>query len=158
MDLDTEADLPSSAAAQRLGSVDFNTALPQKAATPARNPKLDSFEALMDAMDAELHNKKASATSSKRKTPGSSGAAASSRDKPTSNLNVVDETSDDEDADMEAELASLLQRDPADLEDVGQLGLIKNLLASFNSQEGFAGPVSNLAGRLDPKVKLPRDA
>ncbi len=102
----------------------------------------------MDAMDAEL-----------RKIKGVNAHAADAHPTETgTGLNVVDEDDSDEEAAMEAELAALLQRDPQDLEDGGQRGLIKNLLASFNSQEGLPGPVSNLAGRLDPNLKLPRDA
>jgi hypothetical protein len=35
--------------------------------------------------------------------------------------------------------------------------LIRNFLESFKSQAGLSGPVSNLAGRLQPDYKLPRD-
>lgn len=108
----------------------------------------------MDAMDAELHKKKAPTTG---KIPESKG-----------NLSILDEEARnknneplDMDEELEAELNRLLQRDPDEMmEEDGQLpevNLLKNLLSSFDSQQGQAGPVSNLFGRLDPSLKMPRN-
>jgi hypothetical protein len=64
---------------------------------------------------------------------------------------------------MDAELkAALEQDDEADEEGLDVEGnidynLIKNFLESFKSQAGLSGPVSNLAGRLQPGWGLPRD-
>ena len=73
----------------------------------------------------------------------------------------------EEDADiettMDAELKAALEQDDEDEEeDLGAEGnidynLIKNFLDSFKSQAGLSGPVSNLAGRLQPGWGLPRD-
>ena len=72
----------------------------------------------------------------------------------------------DIDAAMDAELKALLEREGLgdDSDDDGEemdtgidYNLIKNFLESFKSQAGLSGPVSNLAGRLQPDFKLPRD-
>ena len=104
----------------------------------------------MDAMDKELHKAKTDIRGGSAATPAAAKAGFS----------VVDEEADGGtlDADLDAELASLLKRD--DTDDMGgpeQFNLLKNLLQSFDSQQGMAGPVSNLAGRLAPDVQLPRD-
>lgn len=114
---------------------------------PQKNPKLDSFEALMNAMDGALEQAK-SQTQQNQKT------AATGKSKATDPDDAALEGG------MDAELAELLKHDPDDEDDhlnPSQYNLLKNLLASFDSQEGAAGPVSNLAGRLDPNVRLPRN-
>ena len=66
---------------------------------------------------------------------------------------------------MDAELKALLEHEglndsDEDGEGMGpgiDYNLIKNFLESFKSQGGLSGPVSNLAGRLQPDFKLPRD-
>ena len=60
---------------------------------------------------------------------------------------------------MDAELRAALKREEDDeVEEAGMdYNLIKNFLESFKSQSGLAGPVGNLAGRLDPSWTLPRD-
>ena len=71
--------------------------------------------------------------------------------------------SEDEDdnieAEMDAELKALLES--AEGEEGENMpmdyNLIKNFLESFKNQAGLSGPVSNLAGRLQPGWKLPRD-
>jgi hypothetical protein len=75
--------------------------------------------------------------------------------------------STEDDADIEAamdtELRSMLERgdggsDEDDQEEEAMdYNLIKNFLESFKSQGGLSGPVSNLAGRLQPGWQLPRD-
>lgn len=119
------------------GAKGFNLQAPQK------NPRLDNFEALMDAMDGALEQAQAGSSRSK-------SASTSRRKAPVEN----------EDTEMDAELAELLKHDPDDPDDhlnADQYHLLKNLLASFDSQEGQAGPVSNLAGRLVPGMELPRN-
>ncbi|KAF6766232.1 SGT1 protein-domain-containing protein [Ephemerocybe angulata] len=85
--------------------------VPQPGPRPNANPELDSFEAVMEALDQELAKRR----------PG----------------NGNDE--------MEG------------VEGGMDYNLIKNFLESFKSQGGLAGPVGNLAGRLQPGWKLPRD-
>ena len=67
---------------------------------------------------------------------------------------------------MDAELKTLLEGedfgddaddDEEDIDPGIDYNLIKNFLESFKSQAGLSGPVSNLAGRLQPNFKLPRD-
>ena len=66
---------------------------------------------------------------------------------------------------MDAELKAVLERDNEDDDDDDDVdvegntdyNLIKNFLESFKSQAGLSGPVSNLAGRLQPGWGLPRD-
>ena len=117
---------------------------------PIVNPNLDSFEAVMQAMDAELarSRSKSSApkTSLKPKDKGKAKAAA-----------------DDVEVDMDSELRALLETAESDDEDEDaeadvDYSLIKNFLESFKSQAGLSGPVSNLAGRLQPEWQLPRDS
>ncbi|KAL0578022.1 hypothetical protein V5O48_003972 [Marasmius crinis-equi] len=111
---------------------------------PQNNPNLDSFEALMKAMDAEL----------RRSTQGS-------EDKGKGKGRASNDEVDIE-AMMAEELQGALERDDEDEDnDLGDANidynLIKNFLESFKSQGGLSGPVGNLAGRLQPGWKLPRD-
>lgn len=68
---------------------------------------------------------------------------------------------EDIEAAMDAELKAALRNgeDDDDVEGDGSVdyNLIKNFLESFKSQGGLSGPVSTLAGRLQPGWKLPRD-
>ncbi|KAG6381423.1 SGT1 protein-domain-containing protein [Boletus reticuloceps] len=119
------------------------------------NPKLDSFEAVMQAMDAELLSLQQSAA---RPEPQSQPPLPTKEDKGKD----VDVDMDIE-ASMQAELEGLLEReDDGDSDEEGDkpsmdYNLIKNLLESFKSQGGLSGPVGNLAGRLQPGWTLPRD-
>lgn len=113
----------------------------QQTATASRNPNLDSFEALMVAMDAELQ---------KTRPPAPTPAPAASTAPAPAPAPATDE---DMDEDLDAELDGLLVRDD-DADQPADYTLIKNFLESYRSQEGAAGPVSSLAGRLD--VPLPR--
>ena len=128
-------------------------------AATARNPNLDSFEAVMHAMDEELarsRSKNASAALPKvpqegkgkgKETAPAQGAAGEGMDIETA---------------MDAELKAALEHDEdAELNVNAEGGLdynlIKNFLESFKSQAGLSGPVSNLVGRLQPGWGLPRD-
>lgn len=121
------------------------------------NPNLDSFEAVMRAMDEELVRLRPQnlSTSSRDTSIGDNG-------KGKARAQGVEEDTDIETA-MDAELkATLEQGDEDDDEDLDAEGnidynLIKNFLESFKSQAGLSGPVSNLAGRLQPGWGLPRD-
>jgi hypothetical protein len=67
--------------------------------------------------------------------------------------------SDDEDfdyADLDAELVAALKRDESESAPADYT-MIKNFLESFKSQNGLAGPVSNIFGRLDKDFSMPRD-
>jgi len=121
------------------------------------NSALNSFESVMQAMDAELAHSRPS--NGKLKPPTTSKAKG--KGKATETVTPVD---GDIDTAMEAELKALLDGeglgDDSDGEDMDpgiDYNLIKNFLESFKSQAGLSGPVSNLAGRLQPDFKLPRD-
>ena len=124
----------------------------------SKNSALDSFESVMQAMDVELARSRPS--NGKRKPH------ATSRDKGKGKATETTIPVDgDIDAAMDAELKTLLEREGLDDSDEDGEGidpgidynLIKNFLESFKSQGGLSGPVSNLAGRLQPDFGLPRD-
>ncbi|KAF9229591.1 SGT1-domain-containing protein [Gyrodon lividus] len=145
-------------------------AAPEKYRTPApgprpnANPNLDSFEAVMQAMDAELFRLRQSPAelkpkrSSPRPPPhmgkgkGKTPAAPANADV---DMNI--------EASMDAELKALLEQgetgdeDEEDGEPSMDYNLMKNFLESFKSQAGLSGPVGNLAGRLKHGWTLPRD-
>ena len=120
---------------------------------------LDSFESVMQAMDVELARSQPS--NGKRKPP------VTSKDKGKGKASEASiPVEGDIDAAMDAELKALLEReglgddsdDDGEGEDPGiDYNLIKNFLESFKGQAGLPGPVSNLAGRLQPDLKIPRD-
>ena len=120
------------------------------------NSNLDSFEAVMRAMDEELvrHRSQKTSTSPQNSSLGDNG-------KGKARAQGVEEGADVETA-MDAELKAALEDDEDDEMDLDAEGsidynLIKNFLESFKSQAGLSGPVSNLAGRLQPSWGLPRD-
>jgi hypothetical protein len=126
-----------------------------------RNPNLDNFEALMDAMDSELSKTKAPSKASTQ------SAGPKLARKSVSGA-VIDEDNDSEDeedmeadelASLDAELAAALNRDQDEAGD-GSMDykMISNFLESFKAQAGLAGPVSNMFGRIDKDCKLPRDS
>ena len=113
----------------------------------------------MQAMDAELARSRPS--NGKRKPPTTSKDKGKGR--ATESVVPVD---GDIDTAMDAELKALLEHEGLgnDSDDDGEdvdpgidYNLIKNFLESFKSQGGLSGPVSNLAGRLQPDFKLPKD-
>ena len=116
------------------------------------SPKLDSFEAVMQAMDAEL------ARSRKKTTDAKFPSSNKGKGKAKEPLGTEGQ---DIAAAMDAELKASLEGEESDNEygDEGSTDyhLIKNFLESFKSQGGLSGPVSNLAGRLQPGWTLPRD-
>jgi hypothetical protein len=62
---------------------------------------------------------------------------------------------------MDDELEISLRQESEEEDELGSAdvdyNLIKNFLESFKSQAGLSGPVGNLAARLQPDWKLPRD-
>ncbi|CCM01639.1 uncharacterized protein FIBRA_03700 [Fibroporia radiculosa] len=130
-------------------ALDAEKKLDEKTLMTGRDTNLASFEAVMQAMDAELARsngnippyRKTNKDNSRTKSPG-------------------DEPVIDIEAAMDAELKATLEReDDGEEEDVGNVdyGMISNFLESFKSQAGLSGPVSSLAGRLQPGWALPRD-
>jgi hypothetical protein len=120
------------------------------------NPNLDSFEAVMRAMDEELVRVRSQDASS-----GFRNTSLGDNGKGKARAQGVEEGADIETA-MDAELKAALEHDNDDEVDLDAEGnidynLIKNFLESFKSQGGLSGPVSNLAGRLQPGWGLPRD-
>lgn len=153
---------------------------PASGPRPNGNPKLDSFEAVMEAMEVELQASR-SQTKSKAKakaqpsalkpTTSAKGKEKEVRreetDKKTRRVRIAEEEDDDDiEAAMERELrAALGENGVEDSDEEGGGGeevsmdynLIKNFLESFKGQAGMSGPVSNLAGRLQQGWMLPRD-
>jgi hypothetical protein len=110
----------------------------------------------MQAMDAELARQKRESKS----TPQNAETHNKGKGKATE---TPQGESRDIEAAMDAELKALLEGDDEDdyggvVDDPVDYNLIKNFLESFKSQQGLSGPVSNLAGRLQPGWKLPRDS
>jgi len=106
----------------------------------------------MQAMDAELARTRKPKQTTKPTRPDKGKAKS-----------FTTEDDADIEAAMDAELKSILERGGGDDADDDQeeepmdYNLIKNFLESFKSQGGLSGPVSNLAGRLQPGWQLPRD-
>ncbi|KAH6917569.1 SGT1 protein-domain-containing protein [Coprinopsis sp. MPI-PUGE-AT-0042] len=148
---------------------------PQTGPRPNANPELDSFEAVMKALDDELEkikSGKSAAPKSSVPTPPSVPASnlkdkAKTKDKGKGKAKAkvsfadieVDSEGEEEfkdiEAAMEAELKAALEKaeEEGDVDMDGPEGgmdynMIKNFLESLKSQEGASGPVSNLAGRL----------
>lgn len=108
----------------------------------------------MRAMDAELVR---SRSSPKKAAP----SPQLPKDKGKGKATMVEDEEDIEAA-MDAELRAVLEADGMEDQDEedeapADYHLIKNFLESFKSQAGLSGPVSNLAGRLQPGWTLPRD-
>lgn len=125
---------------------------PQAETLPKKNFDLNSFEAVMKAMDSELARAKAGKS-----------APLPSRDKGKGVEREVCSEADDIETAMDAELrAALGSEDIEEGEDIDRespdYGLIKNFLESFKNQAGLPGPVSSLVGRLEPGWSLPRDS
>lgn len=125
---------------------------PQPGPRPNVNPSLDSFEAVMQAMDAELARSRSSSKQAPLQPPN-----IKRKGKP-----AVDDDEEDIEAAMDAELKAAMERDRAEDPDdeseaPADYNLIKNFLESFKSQAGLSGPVGNLAGRLQSGWTFPRD-
>ena len=129
--------------------------VPRPGPRPNANPELDSFEAVMQALDQELAKLRPS-----KMNQHASQLSAMSEGK-AKEVSTDDDMGLDIDAAMAEELKAMLEKaDDDDMEGMEagmDYNLIKNFLESFKSQGGLAGPVGNLAGRLDPGWKLPRD-
>ncbi|KAH9947701.1 SGT1-domain-containing protein [Amylocystis lapponica] len=125
---------------------------------PNVNPSLDSFEAVMQAMDAEL----ARSRTDRRQAPLPSQTSDKGKAK-ASEVTINDESDTDIERAMDAELRAALEKeqdadeDKDDSEPEMDYNLVKNFLESFKSQAGLSGPVSNMVGRLQQGWTLPRD-
>ncbi|KAF4623707.1 hypothetical protein D9613_001668 [Agrocybe pediades] len=128
--------------------------VPEPGPRPNVNPELDNFETVMKALDEALSEARTAKQNGKA-DKGKGKAKQQSTSHPP--MDVVEEEPVDIDAAMEAELKAALERDDSDDEQPADYKMIKNFLESFKSQEGLSGPFSNLAGRLQPDFKLPRD-
>jgi hypothetical protein len=127
-------------------------------AATARNPNLDSFEAVMQAMDEELARSRSKNASA---APPNVPLEGKGKEKEMAPARGAGEDMDIETV-MDAELKAALEHDEdaevdVSAEDGLDYNLIKNFLESFKSQAGLSGPVSNLVGRLQPGWGLPRD-
>ncbi|KJA26048.1 hypothetical protein HYPSUDRAFT_36895 [Hypholoma sublateritium FD-334 SS-4] len=140
--------------------------IPEPGPRPNVNPDLDSFEAVMKALDETLL--KSSKKTGFNKNPSPKPAASNKskgKGKESFGGNVrieeEDEKLEDDDSDIEAamaaELKSALDDGDWDGEEPPDYNMIKNFLESYKSQQGLSGPVSSLAGRLQSEFKLPRD-
>jgi hypothetical protein len=110
----------------------------------------------MQAMDAELARQKRESKSTPQNTQTYNKGKGKATETPQGESHDIE-------AAMDAELKALLEGDDEDdyggvVDDPVDYNLIKNFLESFKSQQGLSGPVSNLAGRLQPGWKLPRDS
>ncbi|KAI8995380.1 SGT1-domain-containing protein [Trametes punicea] len=125
--------------------------------SPQANPNtsLDSFEAVMRAMDAELARARGGgANEDQAQSIPQSSEKGKGRAEEGTNMDI--------EAAMEAELRASLEKGEDEADEDGEsqepdYQLIKNFLESFNSQAGLSGPVSNLVGRLQQGWTLPRD-
>lgn len=140
---------------------------PQSGPQPNANPALDSFEAVMEAMEAELAKsrvtkqaqKKATSTPASAARPAEKALLPKGKGKAVAFADGSGSEDEDVEAAMEAELRAVLEREEGDSGDEEPMdyGMIRNFLESFKSQAGLSGPVGALAGRLEPNWKLPRD-
>jgi hypothetical protein len=130
----------------------------------------------MDAMEAELAKARSKKGTSRKPASTSLSRAMSQEEKLDRRSGTVnrkgkgkvpqdpdkiasEDLDEDVEDEMDAELRAALAREDSDTEDDEPMdyNLMKNFLESFKSQAGLSGPVSNLAGRLEPAWKLPRD-
>ncbi|KAH0590386.1 hypothetical protein H2248_000555 [Termitomyces sp. 'cryptogamus'] len=125
---------------------------PASGPRPNVNPNLDSFEAVMQAMDAELSRLRSNSKKGVKVMDPLSVDKVKGKAKAT-----VEDGDGDIESVMEAELRATLERDDEDDEEPPDYNLIKNFLESFKSQAGLSGPVGNLVGMLQPEWQLPRD-
>lgn len=123
----------------------------------------------MMALDETLS--KSNKKTGPNKTPAPKPAAPMASDKgkgkgkgsfgSNTRIEEEDEELEDDDFDVEAAMATELKisLDDGDWdgEEPPDYNMIKNFLESYKSQQGLSGPVSSLAGRLQPEFKLPRD-
>jgi len=130
--------------------------VPEPGPRPNVNPELDSFETVMRALDEALLQSKKQAQKAPSKATQPQSQATSTNQTGKQKATVEDEEDFDIEAAMEAELRESME-DGSEREDPVDYNMIKNFLESYKSQAGLSGPVSNLAGRLQPDFNLPRD-
>jgi hypothetical protein len=114
-----------------------------------KNPNLDSFESVMKAMEVELAKHK------KAQVGREASQARKRKDED------ISQSEYDAERLMDEELKISLRQESEEEDELGSAdvdyNLIKNFLESYKSQAGLSGPVGNLAGRLQPDWKPPRD-
>lgn len=137
------ASLPSSSQSEQ------NQPPVPKAPSSAFQPDLDSFEAVMEALEEELERH--------HQTIGDTKKISEAHKKEEYEVPVDGQF--DIDKALEAEISSTFEPDDSEevSEDSYNYTMIRNFLESFKSQGGLPGPVSNLAGRLQPDWHFPRD-
>lgn len=110
----------------------------------------------MKALDEALTNKTPNTNKASKPEPPKPSA---DKGKEKLKASVADEAEDD-DFDIEAAMAAELKgalEDDWEGDQPPDYNMIKNFLESYKSQQGLSGPAGNLAGRLQPEFKLPRD-
>lgn len=111
----------------------------------------------MRALDEALLQSKKQTQQRTPKASQTQPQASSANQKGKQKATVEEEEEDfDIEGAMEAELRDSME-DGFDTEEPVDYNMIKNFLESYKSQAGLSGPVSNLAGRLQPGFNLPRD-
>ncbi|KAG0703146.1 SGT1 protein-domain-containing protein [Suillus ampliporus] len=148
-------------------SVEAQGRQPATGPRPNVNPNLDSFEAVMQAMDVELNRSRKTVKGKGKAAAVPTGDPALTGKGKVKSTSIKDDNQEDPDieAQMEAELKTMLEHGGGDMEELDSDGeevpmdynLIKNFLESFKSQAGLSGPVGNLASRLQPGWTFPRD-
>jgi hypothetical protein len=163
------------------------TARPQRSTTTKSaepNEDLNSFDAVMEAMEKELERLKTPRPSANGTPPvdtrnGTTDRKGKGKAKQERVVNDMTDGMDDEEEEeeelmelqqaMDLELKSALKRDTevVSSDEEGEdskeevpmdYNLIKNFLESFKSQQGVSGPVGGLVGRLQGSDwVLPRD-
>ena len=157
-------DTPKSPEKSPIGKAEKPSGLPRinEPSQANGNPNLNSFEAVMKALDEVLSQKHQETAKPSLKGQPQSVETSKADNKGKKKATIEDEIAMEEDSDsdvegaMDAELQQLLDGDHCD--EPLDYNLIKSFLESFKSQGGLSGPVSNLAGRLAPDLKFPRDS
>lgn len=129
---------------RKLKEIPSSSPLKKEEQETQENSKLNSFEAVMDALDVELHR-------IKEEKGGPKGKGIANPDF----VEAQGETTENFDIDEEmANELKVMMQENGNAENMDYT-LIKNFLESFKSQQGLSGPVSNLIGRMG--WQLPRD-
>jgi hypothetical protein len=138
------------------------------------NMSLDSFDKVMEAMDAELYKAKSSKRPKRpdvpkpqaQSKPAPAPTKTKSKARPELTEADLDDLDEDDLAAMDRELKAALKSagvdsddDDEGIEEVGQLDdegkreyrMMKDFLESYKSQGGNSGVVGNLFGRLGEK-------
>ncbi|KAJ9104213.1 hypothetical protein QFC19_004030 [Naganishia cerealis] len=165
---------PTSATAESTEAIPSHTSSTEadQRAPGERNPDLDSFEKVMEAMEAELAKAKAQSAVPTRPTEKPTASANPLPNLPTEeDLEAMDEDdliamdrelrsalksagiSDDEDFDSDEDIDDETRAGLQGLTDdaKGEFKMMKDFLESYKAQAGQSGVVGNLFGRLGGK-------